>query len=200
MIALTAMVLAGTSASAQTAVSEAEARCFVDGICEIAAEKKFSIAKIDSKAKPAAAPVMARPTSVRATGPVGRPTRLASRTPSRSEQAALVRPSLNMRMTFELNSATLTPEAQAQADVFAKVLKDSSGGGAFLIEGHTDTIGSRTANLDLSRRRARSVVTYLVDRGVPQTKLKAVGYGFDRPRDGLAASHPDNRRVEIVKN
>jgi outer membrane protein OmpA-like peptidoglycan-associated protein len=105
-----------------------------------------------------------------------------------------------MRMTFELNSAQLTPEAQAQADIFAKVLKESTSAGAFLIEGHTDSLGSRAANLDLSRRRAQTVVAHLVERGVPESKLKAVGFGFDRPRDGLPASNPENRRVEIVRN
>jgi outer membrane protein OmpA-like peptidoglycan-associated protein len=200
-LALGGVMLTAQAAQAQTtAVSEDEARCFVSGVCKIDAEKKFSLTNI-STAKPKAGaaaaattaavatpsrPVVRRPAPVRHTSPIGRP--------------AADRQSLDMRLTFELGSDKLTPDAMAQANVFAKVLSESPAAGSFLIEGHTDSIGTRESNLDLSRRRAQSVVSYLVGRGVPASKLKPMGYGFDHPRDGLAASDPTNRRVEIVKN
>jgi outer membrane protein OmpA-like peptidoglycan-associated protein len=38
-----------------------------------------------------------------------------------------------------------------------------------------------------------------VSKGVPRPKLRAVGYAFDHPRDGMTAADPSNRRVEIVR-
>jgi outer membrane protein OmpA-like peptidoglycan-associated protein len=72
------------------------------------------------------------------------------------------------------------------------------------IEGHTDNQGSRELNMDLSQRRAEAVKKYIVDGGIKENRLKAVGYGPDKPiadndtKEGRAA----NRRVEfhIVKD
>jgi OOP family OmpA-OmpF porin len=195
-LALGGIALTAQSAQAQsTAVSEDEARCFVTGVCKVDAEKKFSLTNISSAAPKAAAsaPRAAAPKAV-----VKRTvsTRRAT-APARSASAR----SLDMRLSFELGSSQLTKDAMAQADVFAKVLSESAGtANRFVIEGHTDSIGSRASNLNLSRQRAQSVVAYLVGRGVPASKLKAIGYGFNHPRDGLPASDPSNRRVEIVKD
>lgn len=109
------------------------------------------------------------------------------------------RKSLDMRLGFDLGSAQLTPEARQQADIFARQLKDFSGTRDFVIEGHTDNIGGAAYNMRLSRERAQAVVDYLVSQGVPRSKLRAVGYGFQHPRSGLPASDPTNRRVEIVR-
>lgn len=204
-IALSAFALPAHGASAQS-VSEDDVRCFTTGICKVEAEKKFSLANISTSAprQTAAAAASAPQAPGRASAPVYRPkpVRVANnntRPPRQLESAT--RQSLDMRLSFELNSAQLTADAMANADIFAKVLKESANSaGTFLIEGHTDSIGSRASNLDLSRRRAQTVVAYLADHGVPSSKLRAVGYGFDHPRDGLPASDPGNRRVEIVKN
>jgi outer membrane protein OmpA-like peptidoglycan-associated protein len=195
-LALGGLALTSQTAYAQsTAVSEDEARCFVSGVCKIKAEKKFSLTNISTaKGTPPKAGAPTPPKTTAARRPV--------RESRRGRPAAYTeRQSLDMRLSFDLGSARLTPDAMSQADVFAKVLSESAGKpGRFLIEGHTDSIGSRASNLDLSRRRAQSVVTYLIGRGVPAAKLKATGYGFSHPRDGMPASDPSNRRVEIVKN
>ena len=70
----------------------------------------------------------------------------------------------------------------------------------FTIEGHTDAVGLRAANQDLSRRRATAVVDYLVGKGVDRSRFDAVGYGSDRPLDGLGPNAALNRRVEVVRN
>ena len=69
------------------------------------------------------------------------------------------------------------------------------------IEGHTDNVGDKKSNLDLSRRRAESVVNYLSAKGVDAKRLKSDGKGDtipvadNRSEDGRAK----NRRVELVK-
>jgi len=68
------------------------------------------------------------------------------------------------------------------------------------IAGHTDSQGSDSYNLALSRDRARSVMSYLVMRGIAQERLEANGYGETRP---LADNNTEegrylNRRVEVV--
>ncbi len=65
------------------------------------------------------------------------------------------------------------------------------------VEGHTDSVGSTQANLDISQQRAEAVVAWLVDWGIDAERLEAVGYGEGQPiadndtSDGRAA----NRRV-----
>lgn len=50
------------------------------------------------------------------------------------------------------------------------------------IEGHTDSLGSRSYNLDLSRKRAAAVRQALIDRfGIDPKRLSSEGYGPDRP-------------------
>jgi outer membrane protein OmpA-like peptidoglycan-associated protein len=83
--------------------------------------------------------------------------------------------------------------------VFAQALKTPQlSNKRFVIEGHTDSIGGRHYNLDLSRRRAQAVVEYLTSLGVDSSRLDVRGYGFDRPLDGRSAAAMENRRVEAV--
>ncbi len=107
---------------------------------------------------------------------------------------------LNMCLGFGLGSAELTSAAKSQVRVFATALKNNPTSGTFTIEGHTDSSGTVEQNEVLSRKRAESVLNYLVGQGVPAARLKAEGHGFAKPRPGLAASNSLNRRVEIVRN
>jgi outer membrane protein OmpA-like peptidoglycan-associated protein len=67
------------------------------------------------------------------------------------------------------------------------------------VQGHTDSDGSEAYNLDLSARRARSVVLYLANRGVEPARLEYVGYGEGRPLmpGNRPAAKAVNRRVEF---
>jgi SH3 domain-containing YSC84-like protein 1 len=69
------------------------------------------------------------------------------------------------------------------------------------IEGYTDNVGSKASNMKLSRERANSVMKWLVDHGVDQSRLSAKGYGESHPvaNDATEAGRAENRRVEIVR-
>lgn len=97
---------------------------------------------------------------------------------------------------FKYNSDVLEPEAKLNLDEFAKALKNPQlAKSSFLVEGHTDASGTPNYNLDLSQRRARSVVRYLNEQGVDTSKLLARGYGQTKPLVADPFSG-DNRRVE----
>ncbi len=69
----------------------------------------------------------------------------------------------------------------------------------FTVEGHTDSAGSNKLNQRLSDSRANSVKNYLVENGIDQFRLSAVGFGEDRPiaTNKTRAGRAKNRRVEI---
>ncbi|GJD45630.1 Peptidoglycan-associated lipoprotein [Methylobacterium cerastii] len=99
-------------------------------------------------------------------------------------------------VTFDYNSDVLTSSARANLDEFAKALRGAQlGSTAFMVEGHTDSKGGDAFNLDLSARRARSVVSYLSEHGVEADRLEAKAFGKARPRTGNP-DDPANRRVE----
>ena len=69
----------------------------------------------------------------------------------------------------------------------------------FTIEGHTDSVGSKTSNQTLSDSRANAVMAYLIENGVSSQRLNAYGFGEDYPIDSntTKAGRFNNRRVEV---
>ncbi|MDX1327687.1 MAG: OmpA family protein [Arenibacter sp.] len=69
----------------------------------------------------------------------------------------------------------------------------------FTVEGHTDSVGSKTLNQRLSEARALSVKEFLVDKGIEEFRLSAIGYGEDKPiaTNNTSKGRAQNRRVEI---
>lgn len=67
------------------------------------------------------------------------------------------------------------------------------------IQGHTDSTASDAHNLDLSRRRAKTVVQYLQSKGIASSRMTSKGYGESRPIDTNATEkgRGNNRRVEL---
>jgi len=134
-----------------------------------------------------------------------RATRRPARRPGSQTAAAARRPAgpgqrVNLRLSFETGSANLTPAALAQAEVFAQSLqRPQLANMRFLIEGHTDSVGQRARNLDLSQRRAEAVADFLVNSGVGRERLVVRGYGPDRPLPGTRSTAGENRRVEAVR-
>lgn len=101
------------------------------------------------------------------------------------------------RIQFEFNSDRLTPFAQGVVDVFAAAVQSESLRSVnFIIEGHTDGVGSDAYNLELSRKRADAVVRYLVEsRGLPVDRFAARGKGKRELANAGEPSAADNRRV-----
>jgi OmpA-OmpF porin, OOP family len=102
----------------------------------------------------------------------------------------------NLLVSFEYASARLSPTAKTNLREFSKGIADPElSSAAFLIEGHTDGIGSVSYNQRLSEDRAQAVTEYLISLGVSRKRLKTIGYGKTRPRVA-DINDPTNRRVE----
>jgi outer membrane protein OmpA-like peptidoglycan-associated protein len=99
---------------------------------------------------------------------------------------------------FETGSATLLPTSFRVLDEVVQVLRDAPDM-KLRIEGHTDSQGSESTNLDLSRERATSVRVYLESKGVATNRLTAVGKGEQVPIDTnrTPGGRARNRRVEF---
>ncbi len=108
--------------------------------------------------------------------------------------------SLKDAINFDTGRDSIKPESSRVLDEIARLLAAHPELARIRVEGHTDSVGSRAYNLDLSRRRARSVVRALVQRGIAAARLEPEGYGFDRPvaPNATALGRAKNRRVEFT--
>lgn len=108
---------------------------------------------------------------------------------------------VNLNITFASGSSELDENAKKELDKLVEILNRPRFRNKRLrIEGHTDSDGHRDRNKDLSQRRADSVRTYLMEKGIPETRLDAQGYGETRSiaDNETAEGREKNRRVEIV--
>ena len=107
---------------------------------------------------------------------------------------------LSGQVLFASGKSTLLPTAQAKLSEVARVLTTNSPDATIVVEGHTDSQGSESLNLDLSQRRAQAVSDYLASHGVARDRIRAEGLGFSRPLadNKTPAGCANNRRVEIV--
>ena len=100
---------------------------------------------------------------------------------------------------FDSNSATLRPASESDITKMAAVLQKYPDTNV-LVEGHTDNSGSDAINQPLSQRRAQSVASSTVAKGVSSTRITATGYGSTQPVGDNATPEGKqaNRRVEIA--
>jgi outer membrane protein OmpA-like peptidoglycan-associated protein len=107
---------------------------------------------------------------------------------------------LSGSVLFASDKSELLPAAQQRLDEVAKALNESKPDAQIVVEGHTDSRGGQSYNLDLSARRAEAVRSYLVSRGVASERIRAQGIGLSRPvaDNKSAEGRANNRRVEIV--
>jgi len=117
------------------------------------------------------------------------------------EKAKETKPSVDLSIEFEFDSAKLLPESKPLLNNLAKAINNEKlKNYTFSVEGHTDAIGSADYNQNLSNQRALSVAHYLSTLGVNKSRLKTIGKGS---RELLFPDKPDsaeNRRVKIALN
>lgn len=106
---------------------------------------------------------------------------------------------LAVPILFETDSDQITPDMQ---ETIAKLADDlmRTGIKRIRVEGHTDNVGDRRYNVDLSRRRAESVARSFVASGFPEDGIARRGLAFDYPAapNSTADGRALNRRVTIV--
>ncbi len=106
---------------------------------------------------------------------------------------------ISERVYFDLNRDTIRDVSTPLLDQVAQVILTLPSDRHVRVLGHTDNAGPEPYNLDLSYRRARSVVEYLVSRGVPRERITYDGFGSRAavaPND-TPAGRALNRRVEF---
>jgi OOP family OmpA-OmpF porin len=102
---------------------------------------------------------------------------------------------------FKFNSAKLTDEGKQALDQLAGSQVGTMKTYFVAIEGFTDKVGPADYNLDLSRRRAQAVQTYLIgEKNVPVFRIQIVGLGKDKPLNDQKTrdDRSKNRRVEVT--
>lgn len=103
-------------------------------------------------------------------------------------------------INFDFDKADIKPDSRPIVEQIVKLLKNNPTL-ELTVEGHTDNAGTPAYNRRLSEARAKSVVAALTAEGIEASRLKAAGYGQDKP---IASNSTDegrakNRRVELVK-
>jgi peptidoglycan-associated lipoprotein len=111
-----------------------------------------------------------------------------------------IRPSELQDIFFEYDQSSLRSDARRVLDGNAEVLK-ASAGGVVTLEGHCDERGTVEYNIALGERRAREAKNYLVNLGVPDSQLRTISYGEERPFDPGhdEAAWSQNRRVHFQR-
>jgi outer membrane protein OmpA-like peptidoglycan-associated protein len=96
---------------------------------------------------------------------------------------------LATEVAFDLDRAVVGPEAQLALEYLVEFLEHRPDIALVRVEGHADEFGGSAYNLQLSRRRARAVVEFLVAKGVSRGRLEAIGSG---------ESHDGSRAVDFT--
>ena len=103
---------------------------------------------------------------------------------------------------FGFDQAVVRSDATPVLDRFAELIQRHYPAATITVEGFTDPAGPTEYNRQLAQRRADAVRQELVSRGLPETQLRAVGYGEERPvvpnAAGSAFGAELNRRVVFV--
>ena len=105
-----------------------------------------------------------------------------------------------LHIQFETGSSELNQSSLLSVNEIVKLMTLSESLG-LSIEGHTDNVGTAALNKSLSEARAKSVMNALVSRGVDPKRLRAVGWGQEKPvaDNDSEKGRFSNRRVELVK-
>ena len=102
-------------------------------------------------------------------------------------------------VNFEHGKADIKEDSHSLLDQVALTIK-ANPDTKVRVEGHTDDTGPRDINLRLSKARAQAVRSYLIKKGVSPARLRAEGYGPDKPKikEKTDDARAKNRRVEFI--
>ena len=130
-----------------------------------------------------------------------RTVRFAESTPDFSQVISASGRYVSHGILFDTDSDRMKPESATVIQMIAKGL-ETNPNLKLLIEGHTDSVGDKAHNLDLSKRRAEAVKGVLVAQfKVDASRLTTAGIGSAKPIDSndTPQGRAQNRRVEFVK-
>lgn len=105
-------------------------------------------------------------------------------------------------INFEYNKANITQEGAFELDKLVQVMKGNENL-VIMVKAHTDNRGKDAYNLDLSDRRARATVQYVISKGIPAGRISGKGYGESEPKIDCKEActeeqHAQNRRSEFL--
>lgn len=95
--------------------------------------------------------------------------------------ASITKPVVIDNIFYDFDKATLRPESKEALDEMVQVLRDNPNV-TIEMASHTDRKGTDEYNIDLSSRRAKSVIDYLISQGIAPDRLQSQGYGESRPK------------------
>ncbi|MCR5860669.1 OmpA family protein [Flavobacterium sp. J372] len=103
---------------------------------------------------------------------------------------------------FEFDKSNITKEGAFELDKLVEALK-ANPNMVIMVKGHTDSRGSDQYNMNLSNRRAKSAVQYVISRGINKARISGQGYGESQPKvpcgdNCTEEQHAQNRRSEFL--
>jgi outer membrane protein OmpA-like peptidoglycan-associated protein len=103
------------------------------------------------------------------------------------------------KIQFEYNKAKIQEVSHSLLDEVVKVIQENPHIKKIRVEGHASSDGADYYNMQLSDRRAKAVMKYLVEHGIPQETLEAKGFGETKPiaDNETEEGREKNRRVEF---
>lgn len=125
------------------------------------------------------------------------PAPVVEQSAAKASAAQLCSPTV-LNIKFDTNKTAIKPAYQDELAKLGAFLKDNPNAKGS-IEGHTDSVGGKKANMKLSQRRAESVRSYIIkNSGVDASRITAKGFGPTKPvaDNKTAAGKAKNRRIE----
>ncbi|MDK9716450.1 MAG: OmpA family protein [Trichlorobacter sp.] len=125
------------------------------------------------------------------------PAPVVEQSAAKASAAQLCSPTV-LNIKFDTNKTAIKPAYQDELAKLGTFLKDNPGAKGS-IEGHTDSVGNKKANMKLSQRRADSVRSYIIKKsGIDASRITAQGFGPTKPiaDNKTAAGKAKNRRIE----
>ena len=100
---------------------------------------------------------------------------------------------------FATAKAKITPDSFARLDALVEYMTHKKTA-RLEISGHTDNAGKKAVNKKLSQQRADAIRDYLVSKGIDASRIKAVGYGDEKPiaPNDTSEGRQKNRRIEAI--